>query len=490
MSNIFLASSTKVNLPRGRGSGKRAWSSSAGEELPRKAARASPNSAQKCKRKEECNGKILSGTRIAKQAAKFVLVCGRTAEREEQAAAVRYLGGQSAYLHGFHENATHVLVKELRRTEKFLCACAGGRWILKPAYIEACKINNQWLQEQSYEWNNTRKMDKDQKDLWHGAPRRWRQYWVSLTNPLIGALPQARCWGSSSQQPVGHTLLLPEGSARAPQGVLAALLCRCRGRRLERVGRLVTFRRRSEVFERFSCARVQVFMWLCGTRLQEQNQAGPFDKQNFLLLPGSHPPHDVLGKIIVSGRCVFFCRACRMSRRVLLSCPAAFCALSALNRASTCCLPLLNRCAVVVFRSGQVVSRQDEPTLSDVQHQVEANGVTHVVVSERCSRDIWSRPPFAHVPCQHMRGKSRFSVLCLCCHVALSLWSQAVSYTHTSTCVRDLSDTGRGSSKWLDTKKVAYFKGEYILDFLANKSRPSPSDPQYKPVELGVMDKT
>ena len=47
-------------------------------------------------------------------------------------------------------------------------------------------------------------------------------------------------------------------------------------------------------------------MWLCGTRLQEQNKAGPFDKQKLLLLPGSYPPHDVLGKIIVSGRCGVF----------------------------------------------------------------------------------------------------------------------------------------------------------------------------------------
>lgn len=122
--------------------------------------------------------RVLSGTRVATRG-KFVLVCGRTAEREEMASAVCHLGGQSAYVHGFLMNATHVIVKDLRRTEKFLCACAAGRWILKPVYIEACKSNNQWLQEQSFEWNNARKVDKDQKDLWHGAPRRWRQYWVS-----------------------------------------------------------------------------------------------------------------------------------------------------------------------------------------------------------------------------------------------------------------------------------------------------------------------
>jgi hypothetical protein len=121
--------------------------------------------------------RVISGTRVATKS-KFVLVCGKTAERAEQQAAVQQLGGQSAHIHGYMEHATHILVKELRRTEKFLCACAAGRWILKPAYIVSCKLNNQWLQEQSYEWNNPRKVDKDQKDLWHGAPRRWRQYWV------------------------------------------------------------------------------------------------------------------------------------------------------------------------------------------------------------------------------------------------------------------------------------------------------------------------
>ena len=122
--------------------------------------------------------RVLSGTRVATRA-RYVLVCGKTQERAEQAAAVHRLGGQSAYVHGFMGQATHIIVKELRRTEKFLCACAGGRWILKPTYLESCKINNTWLQEQSFEWNNPRKSDKDQKDLWHGAPRRWRQYWVT-----------------------------------------------------------------------------------------------------------------------------------------------------------------------------------------------------------------------------------------------------------------------------------------------------------------------
>jgi len=226
--------------------------------------------------------RVLSGTRVATRG-KFVLVCGRTAEREEMASAVCHLGGQSAYVHGFLMNATHVIVKDLRRTEKFLCACAAGRWILKPVYIEACKSNNQWLQEQSFEWNNARKVDKDQKDLWHGAPRRWRQYW-------------------------------------------------------------------------------------------EQNGAGPFAKYKCLLMPESHPPHDVLEKIISAG-------------------------------------------------SGQVVIQEDEPTLADVQKQCR-QGVTHVVVGSTCD-----------------------------------------------TCI----------SKWLNENKVPFFKGDFIMDFLAHRTAPSFNDPAYKP---------
>ena len=60
----------------------------------------------------------------------FVLVCGRTAERQEQVSIVRRLGGKSAYSHHFDPDTTHVLCTELRRTEKFLCACAKGIWIL------------------------------------------------------------------------------------------------------------------------------------------------------------------------------------------------------------------------------------------------------------------------------------------------------------------------------------------------------------------------
>jgi hypothetical protein len=283
------AGNPEVVLSKKSALGKRPSASDAGTSQPpskasRKRVDASPKrGSSSAHGTQTACGRVMSGTRIASRV-KFVLVCGRTAERKGQAAIVQRLGGHSAYVHGFVPQATHIIVKELRRTEKFLCSCAAGLWILKPAYLEACMINNQWLQEQSFEWNNPRKSDKEQKDLWHGAPRRWRQHW-------------------------------------------------------------------------------------------EQHMIGPFAQFKCLVLPGSHPPHDVLEKIIIAG-------------------------------------------------SGEVVNQELEPSVQNMQKLVADEGISHVIVGNTLDSSV---------------------------------------------------------SKWLDLKKVPYFKGEYIMDFLALKSRPSHNNPVYKP---------
>ena len=108
---------------------------------------------------------------------------------------------------------------------------------------------------------------------------------------------------------------------------------------------------------------------------------GPFAQFKCLLLPETHPPPDVLDKIISAG-------------------------------------------------SGRVVRQDQTPTLAAVQRQVAA-GVTHIV-------------------CE----------------------------TLDSTI-----------SKWLDVNKIPYFKGEYIMDLLALKSRPSQNDPLYRPEREDVSSK-
>lgn len=74
--------------------------------------------------------------------------------------------------------------------------------------------------------------------------------------------------------------------------------------------------------------------------------------------------------------------------------------------------------------SGQVVLQEQETALAQVKKHVNEQGVTHVVVSDSCDRTI---------------------------------------------------------SEWLESRKVPYFKGDYFMDFLAHKSKPSPNDSIYKP---------
>ena len=102
---------------------------------------------------------------------------------------------------------------------------------------------------------------------------------------------------------------------------------------------------------------------------------GPFAQFKCLVLPGSHPPHDVLEKIIIAG-------------------------------------------------SGEVVNQELEPSVQNMQKLVADEGISHVIVGNTLDSSV---------------------------------------------------------SKWLDLKKVPYFKGEYIMDFLALKSRPSHNNPVYKP---------
>jgi len=70
---------------------------------------------------------------------KLFLFSGFTQEEEEEMEAITVrLGGKlaaRARSHGFVESATHVIFKELKRVEKFLCGCAAGAWILKPDYL-------------------------------------------------------------------------------------------------------------------------------------------------------------------------------------------------------------------------------------------------------------------------------------------------------------------------------------------------------------------
>ena len=70
-----------------------------------------------------------------------------------------------------------MVVVSLKRTEKLLCALAGGCWLLTTAYVNACADAGRWLAESNYELHR----DGDAgwplaaSRLWVGAARTHRR---------------------------------------------------------------------------------------------------------------------------------------------------------------------------------------------------------------------------------------------------------------------------------------------------------------------------
>ena len=54
----------------------------------------------------------------------------------------------------------------------------------------------------------------------------------------------------------------------------------------------------------YVCIYVCMYVCVC-IYIQEQNNGGPFTNHKYLLMPDTHPPHEVLTKIISAGRCEF-----------------------------------------------------------------------------------------------------------------------------------------------------------------------------------------
>ncbi|XP_065205150.1 DNA topoisomerase 2-binding protein 1 [Planococcus citri] len=52
------------------------------------------------------------------------------------------------------DRGTHLIIDDLKKTEKMLCSMAAGLWILRSSYLKACFENNAFVQEEDHEWGN------------------------------------------------------------------------------------------------------------------------------------------------------------------------------------------------------------------------------------------------------------------------------------------------------------------------------------------------
>ncbi|KAK5910061.1 hypothetical protein CesoFtcFv8_003931 [Champsocephalus esox] len=64
---------------------------------------------------------------------------------------IRQLGGK--YIGGsvYQQASTHLIIPQVLSSEKFLAACAAGKWVVTPEYVLDSFKNGSWLAEGPYE---------------------------------------------------------------------------------------------------------------------------------------------------------------------------------------------------------------------------------------------------------------------------------------------------------------------------------------------------
>ncbi|NXY70695.1 SLF1 protein, partial [Glareola pratincola] len=74
-----------------------------------------------------------------------------------------------------YRNCTHLIAKNPCKSEKFLAACAAGKWILTKEYIINSAESGRWLDETTYEWGYEIEKDTHYSPQRQSAPKRWRE---------------------------------------------------------------------------------------------------------------------------------------------------------------------------------------------------------------------------------------------------------------------------------------------------------------------------
>ncbi|NXJ67668.1 SLF1 protein, partial [Rostratula benghalensis] len=74
-----------------------------------------------------------------------------------------------------YRNCTHLIAKKPCKSEKFLAACAAGKWILTKEYVIKSAESGRWLDETVYEWGYEIERDTHFSPQRQSAPKRWRE---------------------------------------------------------------------------------------------------------------------------------------------------------------------------------------------------------------------------------------------------------------------------------------------------------------------------
>lgn len=118
----------------------------------------------------------MSNLRARSNTLKIFLLSGISdGVRKDLARKIHLLGGRYFDIQDFKAMCTHVVCGRLSHSEKFLGACATGKWVLHPDYVQDSYIAGCWLDEEQYEWCDDYITHKYKVDMTIAvAARRWR----------------------------------------------------------------------------------------------------------------------------------------------------------------------------------------------------------------------------------------------------------------------------------------------------------------------------
>ncbi|XP_029429090.1 SMC5-SMC6 complex localization factor protein 1 isoform X2 [Rhinatrema bivittatum] len=74
-----------------------------------------------------------------------------------------------------YENCTHLIAKQVCKSEKYLATCAAGKWVLTKDYVINSAKSGRWLDETTYEWGYKIEKDSHYSPQMQSAPKRWRE---------------------------------------------------------------------------------------------------------------------------------------------------------------------------------------------------------------------------------------------------------------------------------------------------------------------------
>ncbi|XP_069483742.1 SMC5-SMC6 complex localization factor protein 1 [Ambystoma mexicanum] len=74
-----------------------------------------------------------------------------------------------------YADCTHLIAKNVCKSEKWLAACASGKWVLTKEYVIDSAKSGRWLSEATYEWGNKLEKYPNFTSMMNTAPKRWRE---------------------------------------------------------------------------------------------------------------------------------------------------------------------------------------------------------------------------------------------------------------------------------------------------------------------------